>query len=201
VSLDNSVMIWIGRLREGDRDAAQKLWEDYFQRLVGLARKKLQGVPRRMADEEDVAISAFDSFCQGVRGNRFPQLNDREDLWHLLVTITARKAVDLRHYASRKKRGGGVVHVEDADVAAGDDALMDQIVGREPTPEFAAQVAEECQRLLAALDDPELRSVALWKMEGYTNEEIAEGLACVPRTVERKLKLIRCLLWSQRDTP
>ena len=201
MSLDNSVMIWIGRLREGDRDAAQKLWEDYFQRLVGLARKKLQGVPRRMADEEDVAISAFDSFCQGVRGNRFPQLNDREDLWHLLVTITARKAVDLRHYANRKKRGGGVVHVEDADVAAGEEALMDQIVGREPTPEFAAQVAEECQRLLDGLDDPELRSVALWKMEGYTNEEIAERLACVPRTVERKLKLIRCLLWSQRDTP
>jgi len=70
------------------------------------------------------------------------------------------------------------------------------VLGDEPTPEFAAQVAEECQRLLGRLGDAELRSVALWKMEGYTNEEIAARLNCVPRTVQRKLGLIRTL-WDQ----
>src|SRR5262249_16748472 len=63
----------------------------------------------------------------------------------------------------------------------------------EPTAEFAAQVAEECRRLLDRLGDAELRSVALWKMEGYTVEEIAARLGCVPRTVHRRLRLIQDL--------
>jgi DNA-directed RNA polymerase specialized sigma24 family protein len=75
----------------------------------------------------------------------------------------------------------------------------DQLWGREPTPEFAAQVAEEYQLLLAQLSDPELEAVAVWKMEGYTNEEIAAKLDCTLRTVERKLRIIRGL-W-QRASP
>ena len=42
-----SVTHWIGQLRAGDPVAAQHLWEGYFRRLVGLARGKLQGLPRR----------------------------------------------------------------------------------------------------------------------------------------------------------
>jgi DNA-directed RNA polymerase specialized sigma24 family protein len=53
------------------------------------------------------------------------------------------------------------------------------------------QVAEECQRLLGALDDDELKKIAVWKTEGYTNEEIASELGCVLRTVERKVQAIR----------
>jgi DNA-directed RNA polymerase specialized sigma24 family protein len=64
-------------------------------------------------------------------------------------------------------------------------------VGNEPTPEFAAQVAEECQRLLDMLPDDELCSIAVWKMEGHTNEEIAGLLGCAVPTVERRLRLIR----------
>jgi DNA-directed RNA polymerase specialized sigma24 family protein len=73
---------------------------------------------------------------------------------------------------------------------------LEQIVGREPTPEFAAQAAEECRHLLGRLGDPELESVALLKMEGYTVEEIAERLGCVSRTIKRKLRLIRGV-WEQ----
>jgi DNA-directed RNA polymerase specialized sigma24 family protein len=189
---DRSVTFWIGQLKAGDALAAQKLWEGYYGRLVGLARAKLRGAPRRAADEEDVALSAFDSFCRGAERNRFPRLADRGDLWQLLIMITARKAIDLRQHEARKKRGGGAAPV-------GDEELLDQVVGREPTPEFAAQVAEECQRLLDGLDDPELRQIALWKMEGDTNEDIAARLGVVLRTVERKLHLIRALVWSRKD--
>ena len=76
---------------------------------------------------------------------------------------------------------------------------LEQIIGSEPTPEFAAQVAEECQRLLSRLGDAELRQIAVWKMEAYSNKEIAAKLGCVVRTVERKLGLIRTL-WSQDVT-
>lgn len=182
-----SVSHWIGQLKAGEQVAAQHLWEEYFRRLVGLARTRLQGLPRRLADEEDVALSAFASFCRGAEGGRFPQLADRDDLWRLLVTITARKAWRVTRDQRCQKRGGGKV---DDDAVDGEAALA-EVVGREPTPDFAAQVAEECQRLLEMLADSELRTIAVWKMEGYTTEEMALKLQRTPRTVERKLELIR----------
>ena len=182
---------WVRLLKTGDADAAQKLWERYFEQLVRLARKKLQGTSRAAASAEDVALSAFDSFCRGAEHGRFPRLDDRHDLWQLLVLITVRKALDAVQYERRKKRRPA------ADPPAADQELdVEQILGREPSPEFAAQVAEECQARLARLGDPDLQAVAVWKMEGYTNEEIAAKLGCVPRTVERKLRVIRSL-WSQ----
>ncbi len=187
MSSEGSVSRWLVGLKAGDAAAAQQLWERYFRRLVGLARLKLQGAPRRAANEEDVALSAFASFCQGVERGRFPQLDDRDNLWRLLVVLTARKAWRLLRREGQQKRGGG------ADFG---EAELDGIVGPEPTPEFAAEVADEYRRLLAALADAELESVALWKMEGYTNAEIAGRLGCAPRTVERKLQVIRAV-WEE----
>src|SRR4030088_2057937 len=95
---------WIGQLKDGSPAAAQKLWEGYFQKMVELARRKLHGLPGRAADEEDVALSAFNSFCRGAGAGRFPQLSDRANLWPLLVAITAHKAVDLLRRERRLKR-------------------------------------------------------------------------------------------------
>jgi DNA-directed RNA polymerase specialized sigma24 family protein len=196
VSDDASVTHWIRMLKGGDAVAAQKLWERYFQQLVRLAHRKLQGTLRAAASAEDVALSAFDSFCRGAEQGRFPQLKDRSDLWQLLVLITARKALDVAAYERRLKRRrrpvGGQAGEPPPDI--------EEVLGREPSPEFAAQVAEECQALLARLGDPELEAVAVWKMEGFTNEEIATKLGCVPRTVERKLRVIRSI-WSQEPKP
>ena len=194
----DSVSQWIHNLKGGDRQAAQLLWERYFQQLANLARQKLHGTPQRVADHEDVALSAFDSFCRGAEQGRFPQLADRNDLWRLLVVITVRKALDLRTHENRQKRGGGNLLDEGALRGRADSGppALDQLANEEPTPQFAAQVAEECLRLLKLLNDDVLRSVALWKMEGYSTEEIAAKLNCVPRTVERKLRVIRSL-WAQ----
>jgi DNA-directed RNA polymerase specialized sigma24 family protein len=195
-----SISRWLAQLQAGDRMAAQKLWERYFQRLVGLARKKLQGLPRRAADEEDIALSAFASFCRGTEEGRFPQLHDRDNLWRLLVTITIRKAHQLAARERCQKRGGWMVLDEAALSRLANDQSgelgLEQLIASEPTPDFAAQLAEECQVLLARLEDSELQSVAQWKMEGFTNEEIAAKLGCALRSVERKLKVIRSL-WSQ----
>jgi DNA-directed RNA polymerase specialized sigma24 family protein len=193
-----SVTCWLGDLREGDLAAAQPLWERYFSRLVVVARGRLKKMRRMTAgeDEEDAALSAFNSFCDGAARGRFPQLTDRDELWRLLVVITARKAMAQAGRERRKKRGGGRV-VDEAVLfgkSGGEDgsiAGLEQIAGRGPTPEFAAMMAEECQRLLDALDDNSLRQVALSRMEGYTNDEIAEQLGCARRTIARRLDLIR----------
>jgi DNA-directed RNA polymerase specialized sigma24 family protein len=194
VSSEGSVTRWLGRLQAGDQAAARELWERYFRRLAALARLKLQGAPRRAANEEDVALSAFASFCRGVEHGRFPQLFDRDGLWRLLVVFTVRKAAHQLRDEARLKRGGN--HA----AAAGDDNLLEQVVSREPTPEMAAEMAEGVRGLLASLGDAELEVLALWKMEGYTNDEIAARLDCAPRTVERKLRLIRSI-WEREITP
>jgi RNA polymerase sigma factor (sigma-70 family) len=187
MSSEGSITRWIGQLQAGDPEAARPLWERYFQLLVELAHRKLGAKPR-VADEEDVALSAFDSFCRGLKRGRFPDLQDRDNLWKLLVVLTARKACHLIRDEQRLKRGGGQT--------AGTAQELEQAVSQEPSPEFAAELAENCQRLLDVLGDAELRTVALSKMEGYTTEEIASDLKCAPRTVERKLRLIRNL-WEK----
>jgi DNA-directed RNA polymerase specialized sigma24 family protein len=202
----DSVTHWIAQLRAGERSAAGKLWEAYFSRLVQFARKKLHGVPRRMADEEDVALSAFDSFCRRAEQGRFPDLADRDNLWPLLLRITERKAIDLVHHQRRVKRGLGRVRGDSAVAPAGERPSgtgMDSLQGKEPSPDLAAQVSETVQNLLARLPDADLRAVALSKMEGYTNAEIAEHQACAVVTVERRLRLIRSL-WqdaAEQDEP
>jgi len=196
-----SITQWVLDLRGGQTGAAQGLWERYYQRLVGLARKKLRDSPRRVADEDDVVVNAFQSFCAGAVEGRFPRLDDRQDLWQILVVLTARKAADQLKHHLRQKRGGGMVRGDSAfiDHLNGDErAAIDQVVGGEPTPEFAAQVTEECTRLLDALNDDTLRTVAVAKMEGYSNDDIAARLGVKTRTVERKLNLIR-EIWSQQD--
>src|SRR5262245_66237931 len=134
----DSVTVWIHQLRAGHPEAAQKLWEGYFHRLVGLARAKLRSIPRQAADEEDVALSAFDSFCRGAAGGRFPRLEDRHDLWQVLFVITERKAIDLGRYEGSGKRNWRLVQNAN-DGSSADASPLAELSGKEPDPAFAAQ--------------------------------------------------------------
>jgi DNA-directed RNA polymerase specialized sigma24 family protein len=197
----DSVTAWIGSLKAGDADAAEMLWRRYFEDLVRLARDRLRGAPRAVADEEDAALNAFDSFLRGVARGRYPRLDDRDDLWRLLVVITERKVFDQTQHERRRKRGGGKVvglpghHGADQD---GEDHAC--LAGVMPTPEFAALVADQCRSLLARLRDDSLRQVARLRMEGYTNEEVACRLGCSLRTVARKIEIIR-RTWIGEEAP
>ena len=197
-----SVTHWLGALRGGDRAAAQPLWERYFARLVGLARARLRTGPgpRGVEDEEDAALSAFDSFCRAATQGRFPRLDDRDDLWRLLVALTERKLADQVRRARRLKRGGGRVRTAGELAAGGSDdppAGLDGIAGPEPSPAFAAEFAEEYRRLFELLRDEDLRRIAVWKLEGHSVDEIAAQLGCARRTVARRLELIRTLWRAQ----
>jgi DNA-directed RNA polymerase specialized sigma24 family protein len=199
MSTDESITHWIGQVKAGaDGDAQQELWNRYFRRLSGFARKLLRGAPQRAEDEEDVALGALDSFFRGAEAGRFPDLRDRTDLWPLLVKITAHKAYNQLERQNAQKRGGGQVRGESVFLDGGADsntAGLEQIVGDDPTPEFAAQVTEQFELLLERLDES-LRPIARMKLEGYTNTEISAKLGVVERTVERRLNLIR-RIWTQ----
>jgi DNA-directed RNA polymerase specialized sigma24 family protein len=190
-----SITPWLSLLRKGDSEAAQRVWDRYFARLLGLARKKLGGRRFGIGDEEDVAISALNSFCRNAREGRFPQLADSDGLWRLLIVITARKALHLLRDQGRHKRGGARLPASQPD--SPDGQRIEQLVGNEPTPGFAAQVAEQYEGLLGLLDD-EQRTIAIAKLEGLTNPEIAKRMNRALRTIERKLQLIRAI-WEQTE--
>jgi DNA-directed RNA polymerase specialized sigma24 family protein len=193
-----SVTGWIEEAKAGESLAVQRLWERYFEQLLRIGRRRLGHQARRVADEEDVALSALNSFFAGAKQGRYPQLADRHNLWRLLVLIADRKAIDQINYQRRQKRGGGHVRGQSACDAQGCHGLrtIEDVVGTEPTPAAAALLAEQFQRLLALLADQTLRRLALLKLEGHSNEEIAATLQCSLRTVERKLALIRAK-WSE----
>jgi DNA-directed RNA polymerase specialized sigma24 family protein len=188
-----SVTQWIADIKAGGEgvDAAQQeLWSRYFDRLVALARARLVGAPRGAEDEEDVALSALNSFFGGVERSRFPALEDRDNLWSLLASITARKAINQRKRQMAAKRGGGMqLDTSQHDVVAG---LVDEAL----TPAHIVAMSEQCRRLMQALNEPTLKQIARSKLEGYANEEIAQQLGVALRTVERKLNRIRHI-WTE----
>ena len=148
-------------------------------RPPGAARLKLSHRASAAADEEDAALSAFNSFCLGLDRGRYPDLSDRDDLWRLLVVITARKLLAQTRRDRRRKRGEGLVVTETDLPPIGsreESHLLDRVIGSEPTPEFAAILTEDYQRLIDGLGDDGLRQVAVWRMEGYANDEIASRL-------------------------
>jgi RNA polymerase sigma factor (sigma-70 family) len=198
-----SVTRWLERLKAGQPDAAEALWRRYYDRVVAVVRQHLQRAPPTAAeDAEDAALSALHGLFAGAAQGRFEWLSDRVDLWQLLVVITVKKALCQRRRYDRLRRGGSHVTHGQAALRPDDDAEEDHgdplafVYSHEPTPESAAIIQEQFQKLLDELPDPPLRQIALWRMEGLSNAEIAAKMGCVVRTVERKLERIR-FIWQE----
>jgi DNA-directed RNA polymerase specialized sigma24 family protein len=190
---------WLCLLKDGNDTAAKIIWDRYFQLLVGFARRRIGAAPRRAADEEDVALSAFASFCRGIEQGRFPRLDDSNDLRNVLLLLVARKAArQVRRERCAKRGGGKVSAAADLDDDTSDHEILAQMIDAEPTPDLAAQIADECSRLLSKLDDEGLQRIAIWQVEGFTVKEIAGKINRTARTVARKLTQIRDLWIEER---
>jgi DNA-directed RNA polymerase specialized sigma24 family protein len=199
MSRDDSVTLWLEGIKAGDQEDIQRLWDRYFQRLVQLASSRLPRHARRVLDGEDIALSAFRSFCDRVVKGQFPDLANRDSLWRVLFAITVRKVASTIRHQTREKRGGGHVLGESA-VGGGEDPSdtqgLSRFLSREPTPDDAAEFADELEGLFSRLDDVLLRVIAFQKLQGLTPEEIAGSLDVSRRTVDRKLRLIRAM-WEE----
>jgi DNA-directed RNA polymerase specialized sigma24 family protein len=198
MNASRSVSLWIQQLQAGNESAARFLWDRYAGRLLGLARRRLSGA-RRTADEEDVVQNAFFSLCRGAAAGRFAALADRDSLWLLLQVIVRRKAADQENHDRRQRRGGGRVRGDSA-VCGVDGADGSFAASRTRNPAQEAEAAELYRRLLDSLPDETLRRIAALKLQGFTNEEIADQVGCARCTVVRKLELIRNI-WSKQIEP
>jgi DNA-directed RNA polymerase specialized sigma24 family protein len=193
LSNDDPITIWVDELRQGDDQAGSKLWAYFFHRLREIARSKLRLTTRAVYDEDDAAQSAFQSVCAGIIAGRFPDLHDRDSLWRLMLVITVQKVANRHRYDQRQRRdvrrnlSDSIFTNSREEVVVGGQRLA----SREPTPEFAAEFVEICERLLRSLEETTLKQVATLKMEGYTDNEIADRLRCSRRTVQRRIMIIR----------
>ncbi|MCA9265708.1 MAG: ECF-type sigma factor [Pirellulaceae bacterium] len=200
---DDAVTRWVESLEQGDEEAASRLWQYCFPKLLRYAARRLPDHLRRTMDEEDVALSAFKSFCLGSERGAFPELRGRDELWKLLLCITARKAQARLRHETREKRGGGKVSGESifiTDAAEGIPAGIGNVAGAAPTPDMMAQFSDGCEQLLERLGDDTLRAIALLRVEGYSVDEIAQRVGCAKRSVERRLNLIRKTWLDATDT-
>ena len=179
-------------LMNGDRDALHWLWNRYYNQLVRMASAQLSGVIDRVSDAEDLASTTLYELHDGVDRGRFETVRNRNELWRLLVSIsrnqarmTARRSMTQKRDASRLFDWLG----EPADGA--------QVEGRDPGPAEAALVADQCRVLLSVLDEADpsgaLRRVAIHRLEGFSNSEIAKSLGCARKTVAVRLALIQNL--------
>jgi DNA-directed RNA polymerase specialized sigma24 family protein len=187
----------ICRVKQGDSGAARELFARYCRRLLGLARAKLRGKHLRIANEDDVVNSALAGFFLGARRGQYTRLQDRDDLWHLLVKITIRKAQRLVREQERQRRcppraaGGTPSHGSTGTLLV--DVPVERIADRKPPPDLEVLANDTIEHLLSRLGNAQLRAIAVWKWEGYFNAEIAAMLGCCSRTIERKLNLIRTI--------
>lgn len=177
---------WIDQLADGNKQAAEQLWQHVSMRLEEFARKKLDVQTRRNYDEHDAANSAFHSLCHGLADGRI-EAENRDALWGLLAVITSRKISAQRRHLNRQKRGGGAVSGESGFGEAGIGAS----VGSDQRPDVLAEVSESCAQLFDALPDESMRKIVLLKFQGATNGEVANEMKCTQRTIERKLERIR----------
>ena len=192
MSSAGSITRWINLIPAGNDQAATRLWDLYFDRIVRLARRKLGVVAKPAYDEEDVAISAFKSLFKCVETGRVQHDLDRDNLWRLLATITLRKVYDCIVHENRQKRSprNGTV------VGLTHPSVIQCLISNEPSPAATAQMEESFEQLLASLDHADLKEIAILKMEGYTNQEIADRSNRGLSTIERKLRTIRHI-WTE----
>ncbi len=177
-----SVTDWLTALREGDRTAAQLIWNRYYGQLVRFARAQMREVSNPLSDEEDIALIAFDNFFRAIEANRYPDVYDRQNLWYLLLCIAARKSKSaVRFEASQRRNQARNERIDNFDDLAGD----------EMSPESVCATTESLRELLDELSDRQLKQIAILRMEGHTPGEIAARFGCSGSTIQRKLRRIR----------
>lgn len=184
----SAITDWIHSVRQSDEVAAAKLWDKYAPRLRNLARRWIQA--SGLYDEEDIVVSAYQTLFEKLKAGEFIDVNSRDAFWALLAIIAARKANDFLKRDRTQKRG----RIQTIAMSAADEL---ELASDEQRPEMHLLMAEECKGLLDQLADPDLKQVALLRLEGAENPEIARQMNLSQRSIQRMVKLIR-EIWEKR---
>jgi RNA polymerase sigma factor (sigma-70 family) len=192
---DGSITRAVEGLRCNDDSSTQLLWERFFAKLCDFAETKIYKRNRRHLEADEIATNAFMALVEGVRARRFEKVRNRDELWKMLVLIAARQTINAQKRIDRAKRGAGKVQGSLAFGEQGIESVVD-FVKRDLAPDVAVQLQDLSDQLLLRLSNDELRAIALLRMAGFSNAEIAQKLQLSERTIERKLAAIRSC-WAE----
>ena len=187
----STVSTWLVRLQgQSDDLSAQKLWDRVSPRIQVLSRRLIQRFGAdAIYDEEDITVCVFSSLFSGLQTQQFPNLLDSEGLWKLMTLMTVRKVRDYTKQRQAIKRNSGS---EGDETSSGG---IERCADEQQEPSFDVMMADQCRMMLNQLDDPILEQVVLLRLDGYTNDEIAELLQYSRRSIQRMLKLVKDM-WS-----
>ncbi len=177
----------IERCRSGDEQAAQKVFNQYVDQLVHLARQRISQRIAARVDAEDVVQSVFRTFFLHVRAGDFT-LHDQEDVCKLLVRITVHKTLRQIAHHRRAKRD---TRME----AATGDVTQEQLVSvlaDGPTPDEVVIFLDQMETFLDHLGEVD-RKICEMRMEGYSQAEIADKLGISDRRIRRLMERLRGL--------
>ena len=199
MEINSSVTDWITQLRNGHSSACDKLWPFYLQRLTSLICQKLETSRTEVSDEEDVLIDTCEVCFRKIKEGNYPNISSRHDLWRLLTKIATRKSID----QIRRSRKGvdrlrlDSTHVTNNSGIGTEYNHIDNLPGAEPTPEFAAMVADESRHRLNQLPT-KMVSVVKLRLQGFTLKQITEKTDVSLPTVQRYLSYVR-EIWSEDE--
>jgi hypothetical protein len=174
----------LARWQQGDIGAADELFGRYTEQLVALARGRISGKLAGRLDPEDVVQSACRSFFAHVE--RYT-LHRTGDLWRLLAAITLHK---LHHQVGHHMAAKRSVTREQR---LGNGAGSLELVARTPSPDEAAALIDEVERLMRALAPLHRRMLEL-RLQGYRIAEIALDTKRSERLVRKVLDGVKAEL-------
>ena len=183
-------------LRTGDQAVIREFCHKYGQSLERLAERNLTSGIRRRVGADDVVQSACRTFFRRAQVGEF-ELPDAEGLWGLLCAITLTKVREQTRFHLRDKRGLQRETHAAADAGESEQPFFN-LAAAEPTPDEAAEFADQFSQLVAGLDEEERQLVDL-KLQQCTNDEIAQRMGCSERTVRRILKRVQAALSQYFD--
>jgi len=190
-----SVSNWLKELKTGDQNAVEAIWNRYYQRVVEFAIRKMKINPDRAIDGEDIAQLTMHRFCLNATSGNYPDLDDRQQLWDLLVVYTLNRIRKHLRECNRTKRSGmhRVVF----------EFKRSQVLQDLRSPEAPTIMADMVQSWLDRLDreDPsgQLKQIAIWSMEDISGSEIARIMKKRKSAILQQIRLIR-LLWEEYET-
>jgi len=182
-----------------DEEAAQLIWNRFFEKLCRFASKKIYTRHRRLLDPEDIAGSAMFAVIDGIKNGRFHSVTNRDELWQMLVMITARKAITRGRHLDRDKRGGALNGGGDAGPNGQKLDQLAQYVDKSDDPAKFVEIEMTCRELISALPDDNFREIALMRLAGFSNQEISAKFGCSVRTIDRKLVIVR-EVWNSLES-
>jgi RNA polymerase sigma factor (sigma-70 family) len=175
----------IAAWRAGDPQAARQLVDQYLDRLLALAKRRISQRLASRVDPEDIVQSVFRTFFMRAKDGQF-KLKDQDDLCKLLMRITVHKVLKQVEYHTAGKRDANL----ETEQGNRSTERMHELLAKEPTPEAQVEFIDQLEMLLS-MYSPKERKILEMRMNGFSERDIAADLNVTDRTVRRLFERIR----------